>query len=199
MENPSRERAPDGFQTISQQPVTTMMRTLHEPPFISDTAVLFGTVLLAGVFAYLLIFRTTPAAESTWQKDEPEQYFQAVVSDIAPLKSWSGREQRCEWSQTDGEVEVLVVMPTGAKAKDVACRVLATSLRVVVQGQTMVEVSISSASRTQVSSSDTDAYPPRASCLPRAFRASSFVVCNTRSAIGKLRNVMEHERSSSRS
>ena len=72
------------------------------------------------------------------RRDEPEEYFQRIVKEVT-LDSWSGTEQGCSWTQTDDEVEVVAPLLEGAKAKDVACKVLPSSLALSVRGATVVK------------------------------------------------------------
>ena len=98
---------------------------------------LVGTLLIAAALSYWLL--RAPPSSKPRRNDEPEEYFQAILSREPTMSSWSGAEQGCTWTQTDAEVEVCAPMPEGARAKDVACRVLPTTLSLSIRGTSVVE------------------------------------------------------------
>ena len=128
------------------------VRTFHhsplaQPPVISSLQAFGATVVVAAILSYLLIFRKPRSgkgqggsAGSDRGAAEPEEYFRAILGE-AKLDSWHGKEQGCQWTQTDEEVEVTTPMPSGAKGRDVSCKVLTASLKIAIQGAVVLEVS----------------------------------------------------------
>ena len=136
-EQPTMEAVQPPFENVSAPSPVVM-------PLLSSAESVAATVLVALVLSYFLTFRKAQKPGSAARPEEPEEYFQAILGETS-LDSWSGAEQGCRWSQTNDEVEVIVPMPNGARGKDVSCRMLATSLKISVQGSVVVEVRCSAA------------------------------------------------------
>ena len=150
-------------------------------PLLGSAESVAATVLVALILSYFLIFRTSRKAAGSTRPEEPEEYFQAILGETS-LDSWSGAEQGCKWSQTNDEVEVIVPMPEGARGKDVSCRVLATSLKISVQGSVVVEVRYSCRVSLRLSRYSRARTWLSVLCVPFARRAQ-----------GKLFRRVEHE------
>lgn len=70
---------------------------------MSHLLVIFGTLVIAGVLSYILLF-ARPAAEAA--EGVEENYFQHLL-EPADMRAFSGEGEGYRWSQTGGEVEVL--------------------------------------------------------------------------------------------
>ena len=70
-----------------------------------------------------------------------ERYFQKLLEPDDESK-FSGNGDGFSWSQTVSEVVVEVPLPAGARARDVACRVLPASLSLAVCGQAVLQGSL---------------------------------------------------------
>ena len=115
-------------------------------PMVNSLQAFGATVVVAALLSYLLIFRKPRSSKgqgghgSDRGAAEPEEYFRAIIGE-AKSDSWHGTEQGCQWTQTDDEIEVTTPMPSGAKGRDVSCRVLTASLKIAIQGSILLEVS----------------------------------------------------------
>jgi hypothetical protein len=108
-------------------------------PFLPTAVLAAITLCVAGLLSFLLLRPATRPSQTVARRAElaEEKYFQSVLSETVQ-KSWSGTEQGCNWTQTDTEVEISTAMPDGARAKDVVCRVLPTTLSLSLKGATIL-------------------------------------------------------------
>lgn len=107
---------------------------------VDPVMTLLLTVVVAAVLGYVLLRqgsadKTRPPPP---RHNEPEEYFQKIVEDVK-LDTWSGTEQGCQWKQTDDEVEVTVPLSSGARSRDVSCKVLPGSIALSVKGASVLQ------------------------------------------------------------
>ena len=101
-------------------------------------AVLLLTVLVAVILSYVLLQGDGKQLSEQRQNEcanggsEPDEYFQRILN-ADMLHSWSGTDTGCRWTQTDDEVVVAAPLPD-ARAKEVACKVLPSSIALSVRG-----------------------------------------------------------------
>jgi hypothetical protein len=94
-----------------------------------------GTSAVGAALAYVLHFTQRPTKQ---QHDTIEEaYFQPL------LEAWdedtgSGAGERYRWSQTAKEIEVVVPLPQDTKSKDVTCKLLPSSINLIVGDRTIM-------------------------------------------------------------
>lgn len=96
---------------------------------------ILGTSAVGAALAYVLHFAQQP----TKRKHEAveEAYFQPLL-EATEEDTDSGAGDGYRWSQTANEMEVVVPLPPEMKSKDVVCKVLPSSISLVVGGKTIV-------------------------------------------------------------
>ena len=136
---PSAHELPDSFAQATftfRTPATPADELLH------PLAVLVLTVLVATILSYVLLRGDLKQPSEQQQNErangssELDEYFQRIPNAVR-LDSWSGTEQGCRWTQTDDEVMVAAPL-ADARAKEVACKVLPSSIALSVRGTPVV-------------------------------------------------------------
>jgi hypothetical protein len=96
---------------------------------------ILATSAVGAALAYVLYF----AQASTKQKHETmeEAYFQPLL-EATVEGTGSGEGDGYRWSQTAKEIEVVVPLSPEVKSKDVACKVLPSSISLIVGGKIIV-------------------------------------------------------------
>jgi len=96
-----------------------------------DLYLVLATCALAAAVAYALFF-ARPSSAGTSQ-DVTEEYFRPLLEPM-DMAAFSGEADGYRWSQTTTELEVVVPVAAATKSKDVAFKLLPSSLSLVVSG-----------------------------------------------------------------